>query len=76
MMFFDAKRIFLVYYKIEILLVYYETFIDWFYVDNENFMTALNLRWKYVKNVLHFHFTSYYFYFWLFSFKSYYCFLK
>ena len=76
MVFADAKGVSLVYYEIEISLVYYEAFVDWLYVDSENFMTALNLRWRYVMNALRFYFTSYYFYLWPSSFKSYCCFLK
>ena len=76
MVFIDAKGALLVYYKIETFFVYYEAFVDWLYVDNENFMTILSLRWKCVMNALRFHFTFYYLYFWLFFFKSYCCFLK
>ena len=75
-MFVDAKKTPFVYYKIEVFLVYYKTFVNWFYVDNENFMTILSLRWKCVMNALRFLFTSYYFYLWSSSFKSYCCFLK
>ena len=75
-MFVDVEKAFLVYYEIEIFFVYYEVFVDWFYVDSKNFMTILNLRWKYVINALRFHFTFYYFYFWFFFFKNYCCFLK
>ena len=75
-MFVNAKKVFLVYYKIEIFFVYYETFVDWLYVDSESFMTSLTFRWKCVMNALYFHFTFYYFYFWSFSFKNYCCFLK
>ena len=76
MMFVNVEKTFLVYYEIEISFVYYEVFVDWFYVDSENFMMTLNLRWKCVMNALRFYFTFYYFYFWSFSFKSYCCFLK
>ena len=62
-------KIFFMYYEVEIFLMYYETFVDWLYVDNENFMTILNLRWKCVMNALHFHFTFYYLYFWFFFLK-------
>ena len=76
MMFVDAEGAPLVYYEIKTLLVYYEAFVDWLYVDSESFMTTLNLRWKCVMNVLCFYFTFYYFYLWSFSFKSYCCSLK
>ena len=76
MMFVDAEKTPLVYYEIEAFLVYYKAFVDWLYVDNENFMTTLNLRWKCVMSALRFHFTFYYFYFWFFFFKSYCCSLK
>ena len=76
MIFAGAKKTLFVYYEIETSLMYYKAFVDWLYVDNENFMTILSLRWECVMNALHFHFTSYYLYFWSSFFKSYCCSLK
>ena len=65
-MFVNAKRAPLIYYEIKISFIYYEIFIDWLYVDNNSFMTTLNLRWECVMNALRFYFTFYYFYLWSF----------